>query len=206
MKDHKLIVPFSKGVFTIWHKSLFGDLEQFFAILNRYRDASGLSYVYHQAWLRTQTAKEYREFFKSKYGYDPVKVGRGRARTTAHIRLLIRAAVDLCPEFSDEVIDVLIEKRLPYLRDTSGDLYLDLKDALTAYGEAVLGKPAHKGHVITLNKIIKKRAGLDPEKSWDEALPEHHSIRIRIEDALVTMLRAGVVRDWDHLKELAEIV
>lgn len=206
MKDHKLIVPFSKGEFTIWHKSLFGDIEQFFTIINRYRDANGQQMVYHQNWLRTQAAVEYREFFKQKHGFDPVRIGRGRAKTTAHIKYLIRAAIDLSPEFADEVIELFIEKRLPYLRDKSGDAYIELKDALTAYGEAILGKPPHKGHVITLNKIIKRRAGLDPNKSWDEALPKHHSIRIRIEDALVTMLRTGVVRDWEHLKELAEKV
>ena len=206
MKDHKLVVPFSKGEFTIWHKSLFGDIEQFFTIINNYRASTGRAYVYHQAWLRTQAAKEYREFFKAKYGVDPVRVGRGRARTTAHIKYLIRAAIDLSPEFADEVIDLFIEKRLPQLRDEGGDLYLELRDALTTYGEAVLGKPAHKGHVITLNRVIKRRSGLDPEKSWDQALPEHHAMRMRMEDALVTMLKAGVVRDWDHLKELAEIV
>ena len=206
MKDHKLIVPFAHGEFTIWHKQLFGDVGQFFTLINRYRDNAGLDFVSPQAWMRTQAAREYREFLEEKYGFDPVRVGRGRSRTTAHLKYLLRAAIDLSPEFADEVIDLFISRRLPALRDEGGDAYLELRDALSAYGEAVLGKPAHKGHVITLNKVIKRRSGLDPEKSWDEALPEHHSVRVRIETALVTMLRAGVVRDWDHLKELAEIV
>jgi hypothetical protein len=183
-----------------------GDLGLFFKAVNVYRVTAGLPAVTSSGWFATRQAKEYIDLLKTRGIAEPVKLKKGRGRSYAHLKVLLRAAIDLSPELADEVIDLFITNRLPYLRDSGGDNYLEVRDALSMYGETVLGKPAHKGHMITLATVIRRRASLDKDIKWEQATPEQHSDRIRIEQFLVTMLRAGVVRDWDHLKDLAEIV
>ena len=201
--DQVLSVHFTKGLLHVTHKSLMVESKEFFEVLNAYRLAKGLSILPAANVMQARPIKEYIAHLRSMGMETPIKTSRGRGKSYIHLKVAIRVAIDASPEFADEIIDMFVKDKLAWLRDIGGDRYLELTDVLQQYAETVLGKPAHKGHYISLANIIKHRCGVD---NWNSAAPENHFLRSQIEDRLATMLRAGVVRDWNHLKELAEIV
>jgi hypothetical protein len=130
--------------------------------------------------------------------------GRGKKQATwVHINIAISAMSYLSPKIEAQITHEFVTNRLFQWRDQGGDEFIDLNFILSSVALEVLGKEAHKGHFINLAKIIKKKVGAD---NWVTATALQHSQRAEWEKALSTMLRAGVVRDWDHLKDLAEIV
>jgi hypothetical protein len=192
--DMTLKVKFSLGEVFIKHKTLMIDAHSFVRLLNKYREENGMQSVHYRDILKRQSIQE----FIALDDYM-IKIGKGRAKTYFHLELAIRVAIELSPHFAKEVIETFINKRLTDLRDLGGDKYIELNDALTMYAETVLGKQAHKGHFINLAKLIKKRLEVD---DWNSATPEQNAERMRIEQTIVSMLKTGVVKDWNHLKEL----
>jgi len=191
-----LKVKFSLGEILVKHKSLLIEAHPFVGLLNRFREESGLQPIHYRDILKRQSIQEF-----ISLDNEMLKVGKGRAKTYFHLELALRIAIELSPQFAKEVIETFINKKLTHLRDLGGDKYIELNDAVTAYAESILGKPAHKGHYITIAKLIKKRLGVE---DWNTAKPEQHAERMRIEQTIVSMLKTGVVRDWEHLKELVD--
>jgi len=204
MKTNQIMqIPFNLGTFPIDHKTGMGRLQDFFALGNEYRRKAGKLPMDFKHWMNRVDVKEYIEYLESN-GMEAVKRQRGRlGGTWACLEILIAAAMDMSPEFRHEIIQTFITNKALQMRDEGGDKFIELNTALDLAAESVLGKPAHRGHYITLANIIKKRCGVE---NWNVCDPQALALRTRIEDRLVTMLKAGVVRDWDHLKELAEIV
>ena len=201
--DQKLTVKFTGGELTIFHKSMMGDLNKLFQIGNAYRLEDGLTPITLTNWVQRQDVKDYISHLES-HGIIAIKKTRGRAgTTTAHLKVILDAAIALSPKLKDEVYDTFINNKMLFYRDSGGDNFIELNDAITLYAESVLGKPAHKGHFINIAKIIKKRLDV---VDWNTATPHQLRERDRIESVLTTMLRTGVVKDWGHLKELTNIV
>lgn len=195
--------PFSLGTFKVEHKTGLVDLRELFRLGNIYREKEGLPPMEMRTWIVREEVQEYARFLEGNGEKGIIKKkGRGGG-TWVNLKIAISAAMALSPKFKDEVLNMFVQNRILAYRDESGDLYRDMNTALEMCAESVLGKPAHKGHYITLAKAIKKRIGVD---DWNSCGPDALAMRCRIEDRLATMLKAGVVRDWDHLKELAEIV
>ena len=202
MKDTLLTVAFSKGEVHVWHKTKMGSLQYVFKVGNLYRDAAGKPPLPLATWIVRQDVAEYIEFLKERYGIDAIVRKRGRSGGTfAHLKILIDAATSLDPAFKDEVYETFISNKLLALREDGGEMFKDLNSALGLSAELVLGKPAHKGHFITLAKAIKARCGVE---DWNVASAYQLHARTNIEDRLVGFLENDLVRDWDHLKELAE--
>jgi len=201
--DQILSVQFTRGLIHVTHKTLMVESKEFFIVLNQYRIAKGLPALPAANILQSRPIKEYIEHLKCNGLENPVKTVRGRGKSYIHLKVALRCAVDASPEFADEIIDMFISKRLAWLRDVGGEKFLELNDVLQQFAETVLGKPAHKGHYVNLAKTIKTRCGVE---DWNSATPEQHFLRAQIEDRLAAMLRTGVVRDWEHLKDLAATV
>lgn len=211
MKTNQLMqVSFKFGTLPIGHKDMFGDLRALFDIGNKYRAVEGKSTLYMREWLKRNDVRDYIDFLENELGHPALRTKKGKGGGTwAHLYVLIDAATSLSPAFKHEVYTKFIEGNLLEWRDRSGDNFIDLNAAIALNAEKVFGKPAHSGHYITLAKIIRRRIlgeDADTPTAWNFAEPHQLHERARIEEALATMLRAGVVRDWDHLKELAEIV
>lgn len=200
--DMDLQVTFRLGRLTVPHKTLMVSAKEFFILVNHYRSEAGLPATSFKAWRNTQAAREYVDFLEAQ-GVEAVKISRGRADSKMHLKVAIRAAIDLAPAFADEVIEMFMEKKLPLWRDAAGDAYKERSEAIAAAAVPVLGKPAHQGHFRTLADIVRKRCGVE---NWNSATAEQLQERFRIENSLAQLLRLNVVRDWDHLKELAKTV
>lgn len=130
--------------------------------------------------------------------------GAGNKKVTwCHINVAIAAMMYLDPAIQAQVVDEFVKGRIFEWRDKGGDGFIDLNAVLVEHAMEVLGKPAHKGHFIHIAKTLKTKVGAE---TWDTASADMQRKRAQLEDRLATLLKAGVVKDWDHLKDLAERV
>lgn len=205
MKTNQLMqVDFKHGVLEIEHLTMMGDLAQLFSIGNVYRHQKGLNSVNMDRYTASQAAREFSLSVSNKIGYSSVISKKGkRGGTKAHLYILIDAAMYLDADFKLEVIDRFVNDKLLQWRDTSGDKYGDLTNSIKEEAGKVLGKPAHTGHYVNLAKKINARILPEGHLGWNYATGEQLRERTRIEEALCLCLKNNLVRDWDHLKELA---
>ena len=200
-------VTFAKGTITINHKTLMGDLRKLFDVGNTYRVDAERSSLRMESWLAMDSVKEYIALVSAKTEAPALVATRGRKGTTqAHLRVLLDAAMYLDATFKDEVISAFVDNQILRWRDLSGDAFLDVNAALALNAEAVLGKDAHQGHFIQLAKKIRARLLPEDHLGWNYAAAEQLYRRTEVEQTLVKLLQLGVVRDWDHLKELVDKV
>jgi hypothetical protein len=205
MKTNQIMkVAIGTGEILVGHKDMMGDLSRVFDVGNTYRCQAGQKSLRMEAWVKMASTMDYIKLVSDDIG-RPAKVARrgNLGGTWVHLRILIDAAMYLSPILKDEVIKTFLAQRLLSIRDESGDNFLDLNAAVAVAAEEVFGKPAHTGHYIQLAKLIKERLDV---ADWNAASADLLNERARLEETITRMLRAGVVRDWDHLKELAEFV
>jgi hypothetical protein len=217
MKTNQVLkVKFSNGELTINHKDKFGSLIELFQIGNDVRVQNGLPSIRHDKWLALSGTKEFIKYVSEDIGEPATRSKRGKGGGIwAHLLILLDTATYLHPSFKFEVLNTFVDKKMLEWRDRSGDNYVDLSAAIALSAEDVFGKPAHNGHYINIARILRNRilgedevASLNELKlsPWNQCNATQLAERARIEEALATMLKAGVVKDWEHLKELAKIV
>jgi hypothetical protein len=188
----------------IGHLDHFGSLKDIFLIGNKWRALNDRKVLRHDQWLALEGTKNFIESVSKKIGEPATRSKSGKSGGIwAHLYILLDAASYLSPELKLEVYDKFIEGKLLEWRDRSGDNFIELNASIALAAEDVFGKPSHRGHYITLAKIIKQNVKVE---DWNLADASQLHNRSRIEEALATMLKTGVVRDWDHLKKLAKIV
>ena len=198
-------VTFAKGAITIDHKTMMGDLRKLFEVGNAYRYDAKHSHLRMESWLAMDAVKEYIAIVSERTGAPALVATRGRNGTTkAHLRVLLDAAMYLSAEFKDEIIATFVDNQILRWRDVGGDAFLDVNAALALNAEKVLGKPAHQGHFVQMAKAIRTKL-LPPEHlGWNYANADELRKRAETEQTLVKLLQLGVVRNWEHLRELIE--
>ena len=201
MKTNQIMqVTLLDGTLKIGHKDHFGSLTDLFAIGNKWRIENDLKPIRHDKWLAMQGTKDFLAQVTLDIGEPATRSKRGKGGGIwSHLYILLDAATYLSPELKLEVYRKFIEGRVLEWRDLSGDNYIELNAQLVLTAEEILGKKAHVGHFVTLANTIKKRLEVD---DWNLASPIQLRDRTRIEVALTTILRSGVVKDWSHLKTL----
>jgi len=202
--DFKMTVQFLKGEVLATTKTHMIDLRRLFDVGNRYRGDEDKPSLRMESWLALQPTKEFIQRVSDHIGRPALETKRGRNGSTwAHLLVALDAAMYLSPSMKLEVLDTFLNQRILDLRDDSANRFIDLNAALALAAEETFGKPTHRGHYTTIARIIRDRLGVT---DWNLADAATLRERARIEETLTTMLKAGVVRDWDHLKELAEKV
>lgn len=202
MQNTLLTISFNRGEIHFWHSTCMGNLGEVFDLGNIYRHGAGLTSLPLAAWIQRQDVKEYTEFLSASLGRPAIERRKGKSGGTwAHLKILIDAATSLSAEFKDEVLEAFLLQKIHIARGESGELFKDMNSALVLYADSILGAPAHKGHFITIANSIRKKVGAD---NWNTASAYHLQKRCRIEDSITNMLRLGLVRDWEHLKEIIE--
>lgn len=130
------------------------------------------------------------------------RAGKGKTtRTMVHISVAILAAEQISPAFHAKVHRTFVEGKLLEFRDHGGTEFKSLNAALDMRSQEVLGKPAHKGHFIQVATLLRARL-LNEGQDWNTASVAQTHRRWEAEQTLVKLLQLGVVRDWEHLKEL----
>ena len=199
MKTNQLMsVAFSTGEVEVFHKTAMGNLTQLWTAGNKTRSSpANLS-----KFLSSGTTRRFIDVIEGKSGNKCYEVtGRGNTkRTWAGIHLMIYAAEYLSPEFHYEVIDTFVKGKILELRDESGDEFKAMNVAIDLLLPEREGKD-NKSLRIQIAKMIKHK--VNPELlNWNESSSDDLRHRLKIESDIVTLLQLGVVRNYDHLKEL----
>ena len=114
---------------------------------------------------------------------------------------MLDAAAWLDAGFKVDLYDTFINHKILTWRDDSGDEFINLNLAIDAYLPGREGKDSNQGLYINAAKILKEK--IQPEENdWNKASYPKLELRTTIERKLCDFLRMGVVRDWEHLKEL----
>ena len=247
--NQTMTVTIGHNVFNIDHKTMMGNLNQFWDCGNAYRIEKGLPAKHLDHWVRSPEVAEYvavleREFKcvdSTYYKNDEtgeilntrnpriIKKGaltkslantsslfltkRGKGGGTwAHLYILLDAATFLDPDFKYQVYKTFVEGKLLQYRDESGDRYKPFNMAIDQLPDRV-GKDNKWLYVHAAN-LLAERIGLpavsempvdDKGKHlnrWNAATAHQLSARADAEKMLTGMVQFGVVRDWEHLKEL----
>ena len=247
--NQTMTVTIGHNVFNIDHKTMMGNLNQFWDCGNAYRIEKGLPAKHLHHWMVSPEVAEYvvvleREFksvestdYKNE-GSDQIlntrnpciikngaltesiakkssmfvtKRGKGGG-TWAHLYILLDAATYLDPDFKFQVYKTFVEGKLLQHRDESGDRYKPFNMAIDQLPDRV-GKD-NKWIYINAANLLAERIGLPavsempvddkgkPMNRWNAATAHQLSDRADAEKMLTGMVQFGVVRDWEHLKEL----
>ena len=205
MKTNQLMsVAFSEGVVSVFHNTAMGDLTQLWKVGTIMRVNNGMAVPQLNNFLQSQSTKDFIEVCERKTGKPCIEVtGRGKnGRTWASIHMMIYAAEYLSTEFHFEVIDAFINNKILEWRDVSGDEFKALNIAIDNYLPNREDK-SNKGIYINVARMLLKKVNPDLS-SWNDASADELRDRASIENKLVTTLQLGLIKDWEHMKEIIE--
>lgn len=197
-------VAFSEGVVNVFHNTAMGDLTQLWKVGTIMRVNNGMAVPQLNNFLQSQSTKDFIEVCERKTGKPCIEVtGRGKnGRTWASIHMMIYAAEYLSTEFHFEVIDAFINNKILEWRDVSGDEFKALNIAIDNYLPNREEK-SNKGIYINVARMLLKKVNADLS-SWNDASADELRDRASIENKLVTTLQLGLIKDWEHMKEIIE--
>lgn len=223
MKTNQLMqVAIAEHVLPIEHKTMMGSLTDVWKIGNAYRTKRGLPELDLNNWLRSPETLEYVRVVEQDLNVKCVdstpleirksalvknltsplittKRGKGGG-TWAHLYILLDAAARLDPNFKHQMYKTFVEGRILQWREDGGDEFLNLNIAIDAYLPERDGKD-NTGIFIQVAKQLKAKI-LNPEDTWNTASFPQLEKRAKLEKDLCNYLRLGMVRNYDHLKEL----
>lgn len=216
--DQLMTVCFPQGDLHISHKSMMGSLTDLFNIGNKIRVMEGKGIANMTLFVNSASTQEFIRIICEEQACHPdsviTKTGRGKSsRTEANLHLLIYAAEYLSTRFHYQVIDTFITGKLLQLRDDGGDEFGVLNRAIDRCLPGRECKASNKGCYINIAKIIRRRCDVTKpdnatEQTWNQSIADKHAqaMRYEMQHKLVNLLELGLVRDWEHLKELVERV
>lgn len=223
MKTNQLMqVAIAEHVLPIEHKTMMGSLTDVWKIGNAYRTKRGLPELDLSNWLRSPETLEYVRVVeqdlkvKSVASTDLSSKGTTLAKTIqspliitkrgkgggtwAHLYILLDAAARLDPNFKHQMYKTFVEGRILQWREDGGDEFINLNIAIDAYLPEREGKD-NTGIFIQVAKQLKAKI-LNPDDTWNTASFPQLEKRAKLEKDLCNYLRLGMVRNYDHLKEL----
>lgn len=211
MKTNQLLtLTFNSCDVTLLHNTAYGDLSKVLNAANAYRMTDGDGKPIQLATLlSTEGFKRQCELLENDpdFTLDPrgawYKVGKSaQTRTEAHLLLLLYVAQVVSPRFHYEFNKRVVMENLCRWRDESGNEFIALNSAIDLHCSS---DGSNIGRYINAAKIISKRINPDGG-SWNTASADQLRERARIEAGAVQLLRLGVVKNWEHLKDLLERV
>ena len=155
-------------------------------------------------FLKNVSTREFIEEITKKYKTECVHIigSAAKAQTYAPIDLLFFAGKKISTEFHFEVIDAFINNKILEWRDVSGDEFKALNIAIDNYLPNREEK-SNKGIYINVARMLLKK--VNPAlSSWNDASADELRDRATIENKLVTTLQLGLIKDWEHMKEIIE--
>ena len=215
-------VTIGEHTLPIGHKNMMGSLTEVWKIGNAYRAQRGLPELDLSNWLRSPETLEYVKVveddlnFKSVASTDLSSRGTTLAKTIesplittkrgkgggtwAHLYILLDAAARLDPQFKHKMYKTFVEGKLLQWRDDGGDEFINLNIAIDAYLPERDGMD-NVNVFIYVAKQLKAKI-LSPYDTWNTASLPQLEKRARLEKDLCNYLRLGMIRNYDHLKEV----
>lgn len=211
----------------IEHKTMMGHLNALWDYGNGLRATKGLTPLQMKDWLMSTQTRELVEALDRKYSepnsgistitkVDPrgrsslvdltkntsfIKTKRGTGGGTwVHLYLMLDAAAWLDADFKLQLYDTFINNKILQWREDSGDEFINLNIAIDAYLPEREGKD-NTGIFIQVAKQLKAKI-LNGEEVWNTATFNQLEKRAKIEKDLCGFLKLGMIRDYEHLKEV----
>ncbi len=211
----------------IEHKTMMGHLNALWDYGNGLRATKGLTPLQMKDWLMSTQTRELVEALDRKYSepnsgistitkVDPrgrsslvdltkntsfIKTKRGTGGGTwVHLYLMLDAAAWLDADFKLQLYDTFINNKILQWREDSGDEFINLNIAIDAYLPEREGKD-NTGIFIQVAKQLKAKI-LNGEEVWNTATFNQLENRAKIEKDLCGFLKLGMIRDYEHLKEV----
>ena len=163
------------------------------------------------AFLNSSTLNNYVEAASKIWGLPKeaflVSTGRGRtSRTMGHVSLAILLAEQISPMFHAMVHKEFIEGKILEYRDIGASEFQTLNKAIDSFLPGREDKTSNKGIYISVAKAIRSKVlGPDAEsEDWNRANASQTHVRYEYEKKLCGFLEMGLVKDYDHLKELID--
>ena len=181
-----------------------GSLTDLFSIGNAMRVGEGKKAAVLSQFLESGRTIDFASVIQDVHGIKAYEVaGRGATGGTwACLQMMIFAAEYLSPRFHLEVIDAFINNKILEWRDVSGDEFKALNIAIDNYLPGRDGK-SNKGIYINTAKMLLEK--VNPSiRTWNDASADELRERATIENKLVTTLQLGLIKDWEHMKEIIE--
>jgi len=177
---------------------------------NSWRLLNGLSIKPLSAITRTQEFKDYLNACSEVWGVPSESLvtheGRGRtSRTMGHLGVAVFIAEQMSPAFHAAVIREFVENKLLEYRQEGGEGFKKLCAGIDLYLPDRQGKD-NRGCYVTISTLLRSKV-LGPHaktEDWNEANAAQTYSRSETERCLVDYMRKGLVRDFEHLMELAE--
>jgi hypothetical protein len=165
-------------------------------------------------FLKSDYLKEYIKAAAKVWGIpeDSFLVSTGKLKKTrhyGHVSIAVLLAEQLSPEFHAKVHKTFIEGEILEYRVLGGDTYKLLNNVITQYLPSPSGD--NTGRYITVAKLLRDKCILSqPEGeeglTWNQSVADSTSQRMRydLEAYLVKCINLGMIRDFDHLKEVIQ--
>ena len=231
MKTNQLMqVTIGQYTQPIEHKTMMGHLNALWDYGNGLRALKGLAPLDQKDWLRSPQTRELFLALQRKHGTQDVigvmppleKDEKGRTKisditkdnpfiktkrgtgggTWVHLYLLLDAASWLDADFKLELYDTFINNKILQWREDGGDEFINLNIAIDAYLPEREGKD-NTGIFIQVAKQLKAKI-LSSEDTWNTASFPQLEKRAKLEKDLCNYLRLGMIRNYEHLKEVIE--
>jgi hypothetical protein len=215
--NQTMTLQFSGKTLAVEHKTKMGSLTELWAIGNSIRESKGLTQLDMANYLRSPATLELVQAIERKEGLKHVrptdlkngtvstvkselivtKRGRYTGGTWAHLYILLDAAAWMDADFKVKMFDILVEGKLLEWRDDSGDSFKAMNILLDA---TVVKTPEPRNYIalaMAIKNNVKPTGG-----GWNTANHTELKRRTDIEDRLMTVMKLGLVRDFDHLLEI----
>jgi len=130
--------------------------------------------------------------------------GKGKTtKTYVHVSVALLAAESMSPRFHASVHKVFIEGKLLEFRECGGTEFKALNATIDSSLPERQGKD-NKGVFIQIAKLIRERVLGEGAKTsdWNSASVEQTQLRYDWERKLCDMMRLGLIRNYDHLKDI----
>lgn len=182
-------------------------LNDLFIAGNALRMADGKPALQMASFLRSKNVEEYMDAAAEEWNIPRdsliTKEGRGNTtRTYVHASIALLAAESMSPRFHAHMHRVFIEGKLLEFRERGGTEFKNLNASIDQYLPGRDGRD-NKGVFIQIAKALRTRVlGTDDADGWNAASVAQTHERYEVENKLCDLLRLGLVRDYDHLKEL----
>lgn len=177
---------------------------------NKYRWSTGRKTFQLSSFLQSKELADYKveasDLWNVPIDQMVKTVGKGPAsRTYGHISIAILLCEAISPRYHAKIHKEFIEGKLLEYRELGGDEFKILNSTISQFLPSPSGND--RGRWINIAKMIKDRCALvtpEGQETWNqlEADALVQKRRYNMEAQLVKLLQLGVVRDWDHFKEL----
>lgn len=183
-------------------------LNDMFIAGNAIRLSEGKPALQMNSFLASKGLDEYLEAAADEWNIDRgsfiTKEGRGKyTKTYVHVSIALLAAESMSARFHAHVHRVFIEGKLLEFRERGGTEFTKLNASIDQYLQGREGK-SNKGVFIQIAKLIRLKILGDEATTadWNAATVSQTHLRYEIENKACDLLRLGVVKDYEHLKEL----